>query len=128
MKRLAILIMSIIVVVMTTMWSVNIWRESKLLQISGLDLVRADVTLKEKRSQNINFGADERSAFLFRLPDDYDGLANCGTNGYSSVRSADVMEFDIDEALSCGKAVVSKDGTVYEFIIFSKQLYIKVLA
>jgi len=128
MKRLIFAAVLAVILVFIALWSGNVWRESSLLRISGLDLSRYEVTLEKKSNQSINFGADDRSSFLFRLPDGFDGLAHCNANGYSSIRSADVMEFDINETQSCSKEVVSRDGTLYVFIVFSKQLYIKVLA
>lgn len=128
MRSLIFAVVLAAILVFVALWFGNVWRESRLLRISGLDLSRYEVTLEKKSNQSINFGADDRSSFLFRLPDDFEGLAHCNANGYSSIRSADDTEFDINETQSCSKEVVSKDGTVYIFIVFSKQLYVKVLA
>lgn len=128
MKRLILAAILAVILVVAALWAGEVWRESRLLQISGLALSRYEVTLEKKNNQSINFGADDRSSYLFGFPEDFDGLAHCNVNGYSSIRSADVMEYDMNETQSCSKEVVSEDGTLYIFIIFSRKLYIKVLA
>ena len=63
---------------------------------------------------------------VFQLPENYSGLARCGRNGFSGVKTLEFAEGNIEPQPGCRRYFVTDDGTVFDFKLFEDQIFVTV--
>ncbi len=114
-------------VALTTLSGCDRKWEASILERSGLEIERHEVIRTYSDSVSHSFGSEARYRLVFRLPDGYSGLENCGVNGYPDISLFGFDEAGIDEQDSCTRRVMTDSGTVYTFTLFEDQIFVTVL-
>ena len=92
------------------------WRQTKFVEKSGLVLSRASLTLMKYKQHSVRFGAEGWELWVFKLPDDQNGLSMCGENGFSPIRTIRNHIAQLENLEGC--------ESDFTFILLEKRLYV----